>query len=271
MPVDNHLYIKAGHKNGKTFLQQSFSRQPFKVANITEDKNEDLLRLMIMSSSPGILNNDDYLIGIDVEERAAVEITTQGYQRLFTMSNCATQHMNIRIADTGSFRFLPHPSVPHKASNFFATNNIYLLRTHNLVWSEIITCGRKHCGEEFEFTRFQTLTNIYLENKLVVKENVLMEPVRSNPYTIGQLEGYSHQSTLLFINDRVDMIKMSAQCHKFLSQINNILFGVSMLPVNGIIVRILGHHAEELFNCNNDLAKIISQENMKRALPQELI
>ena len=73
---------------------------------------------MITSSSPGILSNDNYNIEVEVEENANVHITTQGYQRLFTMANAARQSMNVHVANNGSFTFLPHPNVPHEASSF---------------------------------------------------------------------------------------------------------------------------------------------------------
>jgi urease accessory protein len=259
MPLDNHLHITAVYKNGKTFLKECFYKQPFKLANITENKSDGLLRLMITSSSPGILNNDNYNIEIELEENASVHVTTQGYQRLFTMADKASQSINVNIANNASFIFLPHPNVPHEASYFSSLNNIYLHKNHNLIWSEIITCGRKLSGEEFKFTRFQNVTNVYLNKKLVVKENVLLEPSKRNVHAIGQLEGYTHQSTLLFINDAIDMEKILEEGKQILSGIEGITFGISMLPVNGLIFRILGLKGEQLFNCNNRLASLIQK------------
>ena len=214
---------------------------------------------MVSSSSPGVLDNDNYTIEVLIEKDAKVHVTTQGYQRLFTMSNHASQHMNVHVLNNGSFCFLPHPLVPHKASNFSAANNIYLVDNHNLLWSEIITCGRKLSGEEFKFTRFHTITNVYLNNKLVVKENVLLEPLKKNVHAIGQLESYTHQSTLLFIDDHADMKKILETGKQLLSGIEDIIFGISDLPVNGLIFRTLGLKAEKLFNCNNKLAWLIQQ------------
>ncbi len=204
MSLNKHLHIVAGYKNEGTFLKECFYKQPFKLANITENKSDGLLRLMITSSSPGILNNDHYKIEINVEENAQVHLTTQGYQRLFTMTDTASQSMNVRIGNNGSLIFLPHPNVPHAASGFSSLNNIYLSTNHHLTWSEIITCGRKLSGEEFKFTSFQNITNVYLNKKLVVRENVLLEPAKRNIHAIGQLEGYTHQSTLLFIDDSIE-------------------------------------------------------------------
>jgi urease accessory protein len=259
MQMNRQLHIIAGCKNHKTYLKHSYCKQPFKLANVTEDKTDTLLRLMITSSSPGVLDNDNYTIEVLIEEGAKMHLTTQGYQRLFTMSNQASQCMNVHVLNNGSFCFLPHPTVPHKASNFSAANNIYLSGNHNLLWSEIITCGRKLSGEEFKFTRFHTITNVYLNNKLVVKENVLLEPLKRNVHAIGQLERYTHQSTLLFINDQADMKKILEAGIQLLSGVEDIIFGISNLPVNGLIFRTLGLKAEKLFNCNNKLASLIQQ------------
>jgi urease accessory protein len=257
--MNSRLNIIAGYKNHKTYLEHSYSEQPFKLANITEETTGSLLRLMIMSSSPGVLDHDNYSIEVYIEEDAKVHLTTQGYQRLFTMSNQASQCMNVYVRNNGLFCFLPHPIVPHAASNFSSANNIYLNKNHHLIWSEIITCGRKLSGEEFKFTRYHNVTNVYLNNKLVVKENVLLEPLKKNVHAIGQLEGYTHQATLLFIDDHADLKKISCICKELLSGIEDIIFGISALPVNGLIFRILGYSGEKLFNCNNKLASLIQQ------------
>jgi urease accessory protein len=257
MQVNSQLHIIAGYKNHKTYLKECYSKQPLKLANITEEKTGSLLQLMIMSSSPGVLDHDNYSIEVVIEEDAKVHLTTQGYQRLFTMSNQASHRMNVHIHNNGSFCFLPHPNVPHAASNFSSANHIYLNKYHNLIWSEIITCGRKLSGEEFQFTRFHNVTNVYLDKRLVVKENVLLEPLTKNVHAIGQLEGYTHQSTLLFIHDHAEMKKISEACMELLSGVEDITFGISALPVNGLILRLLGQKSEKLFNCNNQLALLI--------------
>lgn len=259
MPLDNHLHIIAGYKNERTFLEYCFCKQPFKLANITEDKAGDLLRLMITSSSPGILDNDNYSVKVEVESNAKVYLITQGYQRIFTMANKASQLMNVEVKNNASFCFLPHPNVPHERSSFSSINNIYLNRHHHLLWSDIITCGRKLSGEVFKFSRYHNITNVLLNHKLVVKENVLLEPLIRNVHALGQLEGYTHQSTLLFINDKANMKKISAACNEILFGVEEITFGISMLPVNGLIIRILGHKGEQLFDLNNKIASIIDE------------
>jgi urease accessory protein len=257
MQVKQVLHIVAGYKNSKTFLKYSYAAQPFKIANISENKSQNLLRLMMTSSSPGILDNDHYLVDIDVEENAQMHITTQGFQRLFTMKENASQVMNVHVANDASFYFLPHPIVPHKDSDFTSVNNIFLKKVHHIVWSEIITCGRKLSGEEFQFTKFHSVTNIFLNERLIIKENVLLEPIKNNIRAIGQFEGFTHQSALLFINSDVDMVFIAEACKQILIKTNEVEFGISKLPVNGLIIRMLGYKGEELFNFNNKIASFI--------------
>ncbi|MEO7961878.1 MAG: urease accessory protein UreD [Ginsengibacter sp.] len=257
MPVDHHLDIVAGFKNNKTFLQTAFCQQPFQLRNITEDKSDSWLRLMITSSSPGVLDNDHYKMRFLVEQEAKVSVSTQGYQRIFTMTNNASQQLAIEVMNGGSFTFLPHPVVPHASSSFSSANIIYLQQQHHLIWSDIITCGRKLSGEQFRFTRLHTVTSIYIEDKMVVRDNIFMEPAAFDIQGLGHLEGYTHQATFIFLDDVANMNDVSDQCYEILTGVEEIDFGLSLLQVNGLVIRILGNRAEQLFELNKTLAAAI--------------
>jgi urease accessory protein len=258
--MKSQLHITAGCRNDKTYLKNSFCTHPFKIGNVTEDKTKSVLKLMMMSSSPGVLDRDEYNIEIEVEENALLQINTQGYQRIFTMQDAAKQITNVRLHNNASLWYLPHPAVPHKHSNYKAVNNIHLKTNHTFCWSEIITCGRKLCNEEFTFTRFQNTTNVYINDKLVVKENLLLQPHITNVSLLGQMEGYTHQSTLLYLDNRVDCEYLMLECREMLLSINGIEFGISQLPVNGFTVRILGYKGEQLFDIQKQLASLLSEE-----------
>ncbi|HVF81865.1 MAG TPA: urease accessory protein UreD [Flavisolibacter sp.] len=213
---------------------------------------------MVRSSSPGVLDGDDYHWKIEVAKGCSLELVTQSYQRIFQMECGAKQQVEVRLEEGSSCSYLPHPAVPHGGSTFFSKNTIHLSDNCTLLWSEIITCGRKLTGEAFRFSSYHSITEIFLNHKLVVKENLLMRPSATNYLSIGHLEGYSHCASLLFINEQTlitDLIK-KLRCH--LLAVPEISYGVSALPVNGLIVRLLGHKGEQLFDCINDLAAIIT-------------
>jgi len=241
------LHIQASGRDGRTVLGKTYFTPPLKIANITEDKRSGSLQLMLMSSSPGILDGDEYHIKIELDENCNMQLHTQSYLRLFNMKAGAAQLTEVLLADNSSFVYLPHPAVPHEGSVFTATNNIYLGSNCSLVWGEILTCGRKLNGEVFMCTKYHNKTSIFIHNKLVVKENLLIEPATVAPSAIGQLEGFTHQASLIILNENIPVTALKDMAFDLLSQQAGISFGVSAAPVKGIIIRIHGNKAEQLF------------------------
>lgn len=260
------LNIQAGLQNGKTCLKTVFRSQPFKLADITEDRSGKTLRLMIMSSSPGILDGDEYKIRIYLAQGCSVVLETQSFQRLFSMKKGASQNMQVRMDKDSSFVFLPHPSVPHEASVFTSKAKIYLSEQCSLTWGEVLTCGRKLCGESFLFSKYHSITEVFINNKLVVKENLLMAPKLIDVHAMGQLEGYTHQASMILINESLTPSIVTANINELLNEEKEICFGVSSLPVNGIIVRILGYKGEQLHSLLKRIEMLVNHNQILKPL-----
>jgi urease accessory protein len=243
------LDIHVKNINQQSVVVKSYCTTPFKILNITEDKTKLGVDLMLMSSSPGILNGDANTLAITIDVGAQLRLHTQAYQRLFTMHESATQTMAVHVQNAASFIYLPHPTVPHKGSSFTNYNTFYLQQASRLIFGEILTCGRKLNDEQFSFTSYQSVTSVYMHDKLVIKENLFMAPASIAVDAIGQLEGYTHQASLLFINSNAVVENITHTIIHVLQQQKNIAFGVSATPGNGVIVRILGNGAEQLYGC----------------------
>ena len=183
------LHIQTALRNDITFLKKAYCTSPLKVADITENKKEQTLHLMMRSSSPGILDGDEYRMKIELSERSSLQLHTQSYLRLYAMKKSASQILNVKQTAGSSFCFLPHPVVPHEASDFCTHNKIFLSDDCSLIWGEVLTCGRKLSGEVFKFKRYQSITEIFINNHLVIKENLLIDPFLTDINAICQMEG----------------------------------------------------------------------------------
>ncbi|MCW3092655.1 MAG: urease accessory protein UreD [Ferruginibacter sp.] len=254
------LHIEAAVRDDRTYLKSTYYTTPLKVANITEDKKKNRLHLMLMSSSPGILDGDQYQLKIDLAEGTSLQLHTQSYQRLFNMKKSATQSIEVHLALGGSFCFLPHPSVPHTGSVFTTGNKFFLSENCSLVFGEILTCGRKLNGEVFLFSKYHSITEIYLNNKLVIKENLLIEPATMQLDSIGQLEGFTHQASLIYINTIADISELTETISRLLADQEGTIFGITAAPLNGLIIRMLGNKAEQLHDCLKAISNILPQE-----------
>ncbi|AWG20568.1 hypothetical protein FFWV33_02980 [Flavobacterium faecale] len=248
--------IESVEKRGITELKSVFCLTPFKVVEVREDKKNPLLELMLMSSSPGVLDNDELSFDYLIAENCQVEMTTQSFQRLFTMENSAVQKTNVVVKENAFLSYLPQPTVPHKDSNFKSVNTIHLEKNAAVVWGEIFTCGRKLKDEIFQFTQFQSLTKIIQEEKLVYFENLFLNPTKRNPLNIGQYEGFTHQLSLVYIDDACDIPDLKKQLDSFLED-KQCTFGISETATNGLSIKILDFKAEKLLTLMKQLTQII--------------
>ena len=256
------LHIRTVCREGITYLGRTYFTPPFKVANITEDKQSQPLHLMLMNSSPGVLDGDDYEIKIELTENSSLHLHTQSYQRLFNMQQGARQNQEVYMEKNTSLVYLPHPAVPHEKSIFKSVNRIYLSDACSLVWGEILTCGRKLNGEIFSFSSYRNSTEVYINNKLIIKEILLMQPAITDPSALGQLEGFTHQASLIILHDPIFVNEQADMVHEYLSGQEKIQFGVSTTAGNGLIVRILGYGAEVLHHHLQMIAALIQQKRI---------
>ncbi len=247
-------------RNGRTILQESYCTQPFKIANITEDKKESQLQLMIMTASPGLLDGDDHRYDLKLLEGTSLKLESQCYQRLYHMKTGAYQQMNICLSEGAHLTFIPHPCVPHEAAAFKTKNTIHLQNDCSLIWGEILTCGRAGSGESFIFSKVHSLTEIYINQKIAIRENILMQPNIKSLAGIGMLEGFTHQATLFFLDEKKDMAVIRKMFYDKLAQFDTIEFGISIAPVNGLILRIFGYKAEQLFNILKSIGGMLESE-----------
>lgn len=254
------LHIRTGRRAGRTILESVYNTPPFKLVDITGDRDAGKRQLMIMSASPGVLDGDVYNIKVELAEDTSVEIKTQSYQRLFQMKKGAAQNMDVFMADNSSLSYLPHPVVPHKLSSFSAHNRIFLSANCSLIWGEVLTCGRQLNGETFSFTRYHNKTEIFLKGKLVVKENLFMQPATMHIAAMGQMEGYTHQASFIYMDEKAAIQELYTKISERLSSEIDVCSGVSVLPVHGVSVRMLGYKGEQLFNCLEQLAQIVQSK-----------
>ncbi len=259
------VQIEIGSIANRSVLEKLFAQTPFKVLDITEDKRNNPLHLMLMSSSPGIMDGDVYDLNIKLAKGASLQLHTQAYQRIFQMKSTAAQSLEITLQEGASFCFLPHPTVPHHLSSFTNRNHFYLGNNCRFVYGEILTCGRKLNGEAFRFTKYHSITNLFLNNKLVVKENLLVMPKEIDVNAMGQLEGFTHQASFIFLQSEINTSVLREGIASMLALEQNLEFGISTLPINGLIIRMLGQGAEQLFDCMQRINNMLPAHIVKSA------
>ncbi|WP_200977436.1 urease accessory protein UreD [Echinicola sp. 20G] len=241
-------YLKTGLRQ-QTILKDVFFTPPFNLVEVRENKKDPLLEVMIMSSSPGMLNDDHYDINIEVIDHSALNLQTQAYQRIYVSKKGTTQKMNVKVGKEAYFSYVPHPTVPHKGANYKTENTIHLNSSSTLVWGEILTCGRKFMDqkEEFTFTKHHAITQVYVDDRLIFKDNLYLMPEKINVQDMGQYEGFTHQGCLLYIAPNADINLKKSKFGHILEEAKEIEFGISVLNKSALVIRLLGNSGELLY------------------------
>ncbi|ASZ13108.1 urease accessory protein UreD [Chitinophaga pendula] len=244
-----------------SYMADVFFTPPFKIANVSASRNSECLHLILMSASPGMLDGDHYRMYIHTGPGTSLKLQTQAYQRLYTMQQGASQHMEIQMDNGSTLHFIPHPLVPQKQAHYTAVNRINLTENCRLYWGEIVTCGRKLNGEIFHFTRLHIRTEIRYRQKLVLLDNLLLEPAIMDLSAVGCLEGYTHQGTFLLFDTHTgtDLPALADNIYNILESSAGITAGISLTAGPGIVVRLLAQGAELLYDQMQQIAALTQQ------------
>lgn len=244
--------------NGKTQLAEYFATPPFKVITLPsyDDAWANSLNAMQMSSSPGVLAGDVLDIDISLAKSTALSLNTQAFTRVQAMNEgeSAMQTTHISLAENSRLFYLPHPLVLHKDSAFKQQTQIEMGEQSELIYGEIVAIGRVLNDERFAFRQFSSHLKIYaLQNdgkkQPLVSDCIQWLPSKMNLTAISQMENYSHQGSLTYLNLAKNNAEIKQQVQALQQQFmeeQGLLIGISQLNEYGLMVRILGCRAEQI-------------------------
>lgn len=122
--------------------------------------------------------------------------------------------------------------------------------TAELIYEEIISCGRAACEERFLYRFYNNHLEIRCKGKLKYFDNTRYQPSEMNMEGFGMFEGYTHLMNLLLCN--VSLSKGLKKIKNYLEE-SGICGGVTKLDENWYCIKILGNSAQELQKYKEDI------------------
>ncbi|WP_266205052.1 urease accessory protein UreD [Pontibacter kalidii] len=267
------INISAEREGKLTLLKESSYNVPYKVIHYGSRHLHEHLELILMSSSPGIMDGDEVDIRVNVHEGAHLKLFTQSFNKLHPMEKGAVQRTHVQVKQNGVFRFIPLPIIPFAKSDFKTSNEIHLDESATLIWGDILASGRVHSGESFEFTRLHVVTKVYCNKKLVLLDNQLLEPARQPMSSIVFYEGYTHQATLIYVSPFAEELK--AELDEILvEKYEQIDFGFTQCAPNAVMLRAMGYEGAMLHDWLSAMGQLCWQftkykQGVEQSEPEE--
>lgn len=275
--LNSKIKISCERQGDKTLLVDSYFDIPYKLTHYGSIQATDHLEMIMMCSSPGIMDGDILTLDIDCKEGSELKFHTQSYNKIHPMpkQKGAKQYCNFNIEKGASFLYIPHPTIPYKDSIFDAINTINIAKDAHLVWGDIISGGRIHSGEKFEFEKYHTKTKIYQDKKLVMFDNQMIAPKSQPVEDILFFEGFTHQGTLVIATKYASEFKKELD-EILLAQFTDSSYGFTMAAKDILMLRIMGTSGDALhdwlINIGNMAWSFIKfkEKEEKENTPQEI-
>ena len=245
--------IKARFNNEKTVLEDVSFTAPFKIMKPFYE-NQDLMTIMCLTASAGIMEGDEQEFEIFVGEGAKLEFVSQSYEKIHKMNNgSANRTADLYVGKEAYLYYNPLPTLPFKDSAFTSKLRVHLEdNTSQFILKEILSAGRCARGELFQYRYYHNHIQIEESDKIIYVDNTKLHPTCMSLNSLGMYEQYTHFGTLLLCHIPKDT-KWFQEVRTLLDATYNLEGGVTQVNATIIVVRVLGYQADKIEDILNKL------------------
>lgn len=233
---------------GRTVLSSRYHETPLKITKTFREPVTDALMMYLMDVSPGLMEGDHYEMDLKQEAQTHLIMTNQSFTKVHPAGQAgASVNARFQIEEEAKLEYMPEPTIPYKDSRFTGHNEFHLARNASLIFAEIITPGRTHRDERYQFTSFATTTEIYVEGQLVAYDRFMLSPYAHSYSAIGALEDYTHQAMMWIFSPKAKDELLDLLRNELEQQDGKRVLGAASLATSGgLIIRMVAYSVWEL-------------------------
>jgi urease accessory protein len=230
-----------------TVLKECEQQPPLKVVRAFP-LNDGGALVHLNNLSGGVLGGDLLELAVEIGPAAVVQLTSTGATRLYRSRRgapAARQSARILVGENGLLEYLPDPLIPFSGSRYCQETVVELSAGAGLFWWETVAPGREARGELFAYELLHLKTDISASGRPIALERIRLEPSERPPSSPVRLGPYRYFSSFYICRAGVESsrwLELEArlgELARHLSSPARVLWGVSTLPAEGLIVRAL--------------------------------
>jgi urease accessory protein len=248
------LRFEACGERNQTILTETEQQLPLRIVRAFKlDDGSALVHLHNLSG--GVLGGDQLDLTVAVGARALAQVTSTGATRIYRSrknAEPAQQRLQISVEDNGLVEYLPDQLIPFAGSRYRQETRIELGANAGLFWWETVAPGREAHNELFQYDLLQLKTNISVLGNPIALEHMRIEPEKRSIFSLARLGAYRYFSTFYICRAGVEssrwceLEKLLGELAEQLSQPSRMVWGVSQLSADGVVVRALGVSGREI-------------------------
>ena len=235
-------------KNDKTVISEKRFDGLIKLSPTIHLDSEKISTYFILGLGGGYVEGEKYKYSISLKEGARSIITTQAATKVYKCEHGkkTEQETLINLDKNSILEYITDSVILYKDAIYKQVNNIYMDESATLIYSDGITSGWSKEGYGFQYSNVQLKTSIYMNNKIVLLDNLLINPREDDVSSLGFFEGYENFGTLIVINKNINS-EVIEDIRKSINSLNlPIYFGISEIEVSGFVLRVLGNLTQNI-------------------------
>jgi len=191
--VKGHLHlICSRNSKGQNYLSQQSFRAPMHLSKPHED--HDALVVNLVTPTAGVFDDDEIDFNIQVEEGAALVLTTPSSSRVYRSRNgdSGKVRQRLRVGAAGFLEYYPEPFIPHTGARYHQVNDLHVDAGATLLFFEWLSPGRVASGESFQYHELRWDTDVWFDSQLIARERYCLSPMHDSVSALTMTFPHAH-------------------------------------------------------------------------------
>lgn len=263
------LDLSVFNNGKKSVARDIFFEKALKVMRPVYLNGSNIPTFYIVNVGGGYLDGDRYKMNFNIDSNAKVILTSQGATKIYkTLKDHVEQYQTFNIKDNGYAEYVGDPIIAFENAKFYQHNTFNLSQNAALFYTDILTPGYSKEDKTFSYMYMHLLNEVYVDDTLVVFDNMLLDPKKNNVNDIGYMENYTHLGSCYFIHPQVNQkfIDNVYDQIKHFQQEYDCRFGITQLPTHGFTIRILSNKTQVIEKILTTLQSYVLKQIFDRDL-----
>lgn len=237
--------------SGRSVATEQFHSGALRVLRPYHPDGSGQAVFTVINPGGGYLGDDLYEVGFDGGPDSSVLLTTQSATKVYrSPQGPARQHQRFVLAPGARLEYVPDQLIAYEDAHYRQTTEVELAAGSSFFAAEIVTPGWSGNGAPFRYREVRLLTQLWLESRLLLWDNLVLRPGAVDPTGLGWFDGRTHLLSLAAVGPGIGRDTLSA-VRDIIGGFQGVHAGCTLLEGPGLVIRALG-------DCSDRLADLAS-------------
>ncbi|MBO5623311.1 MAG: urease accessory protein UreD [Butyrivibrio sp.] len=255
----------ATEKNGtKSYVKKQYFKLPIQIMPPFYQDEDGTVSLYLLNPSGGMVSGDEFYINVSLSDNSRLMLATPSSNKVYKRKDSfkSVQKNLFSLGKDACLEYYPESVIPFKDSYYEQDTVIELEESSKLIMWDIFSPGRVSRNEAFSFYIYKSDTKIYLDDRLIYRDNAVVENKEQYFSSMICMENNLFMATVIGYSCDVEKNSIKEQFGK---SVDGTISAITS-PSKGLIVgKVLAQHMylleEECYRIANLLRNQILGKN----------